>query len=485
MPGEGSTSGLPVSSGQADAPRPAIEPEFRWQALFQRSRDAVFVLNRRRRFLFVNRAWEQLTGLTAAEARGLACRRRALLPQDPLDLVIRTLCCPPPEVLKGRPGRDRRLIPRLPDDGLPSRSHEAARCWDIDFLPLRDDGGTLCILGRIEPVSIPSESPAQGAASTSRLHLPDKLVSLRETVKQRFGLDRLIARLPALRRVQEQARLASRTTAPVFLVGEPGTGKSWLARAIHYLSDQGEGSFAALDCARLPPAALESALFGGRGLDRLLSRGTRYLHDVQRLPRDLQLRLAESLQVAYETPGPRTVASCPTDPEEEVRQQRLLETLHCLLTPLVIRLPPLRERMADLPDLVQVFLERVRTDQDKPWSVAPETWELLRSYSWPGNLRELYAVLRSAASRVTGDHLQPAHLPANLRLSVRMDQTAAAEPSRPLVLDQLLQQAERRLILLALRRAGGNRSRAAELLSIWRPRLLRRMEALGIQEGDW
>jgi DNA-binding NtrC family response regulator len=354
-------------------------------------------------------------------------------------------------------------------------------------MPLRDGQGTLCILGRIEPVSIPgpAESSPAAASAGPGLALPEKLIALRETVKQRFGLDRLGGRSSVLRLVREQARLAGRTNVPVLLVGEPGTGKAWLARAIHYQSDRGESGFAALDCGRLPAAAMESALFGDRRLVRTPDNETCYLGNVHRLPRDLQARLVELLQADGETSGPRILAGCTVDPEEEVRQQRLLETLYRALTPLVIRLPPLRERMDDLPELIDIFLERIRTDNSQRVATTPETWELLRAYSWPGNLRELYTVLQSAVSRATEGSLEPGHLPAGLRLSIKMDQTAAAEPVKPLALDQLLEQAERRLILLALRRAQGNRSRAAELLSIWRPRLLRRMEALGIREGEW
>jgi transcriptional regulator with PAS, ATPase and Fis domain len=474
---EGSTPELPPPSGQAEPPASAnaAEPEFRWQALFQRSRDALFVLNRQRRFLFVNRAWEELSGVTAAEARGLACRRRALLPEDPQDLIIRTFCCPPPEVLDGSPGRQRRLLPR---------GSSLERWWIIDFLPLRDEQGTLCILGRIEPAPALASgtSPAPAGDVGQSFGLPDKLVTLRETLRQRFSLDRLIARSPAMLRVREQARLASRTSAPVLLVGERGTGKQWLARTIHYLGGT-EGGFAAVDCARLPPASLEAALFGPRRIDHQLGRGTRYLHEVHRLPRDLQLRLVESLQATDDGAGLRTVAGCTGDPEEEVRQQRFLEALHCALTPLVIRLPALRERLTDLPELVEFFLQGLPAEE--PVALAAETWDVLRAYAWPANLSELYEVLQSAASRATGHRLEPADLPSGLRVSVRLEQTAGPESSRPLSLDHLLEQAERRLILLALRRAQGNRSRAAQLLSIWRPRLLRRIEALGIRDGEW
>jgi len=170
-------------SGAAGSPDPPPSPpstlssdspaahEFRWQALFQRTREPVFVLNRRRRFLFVNRAWEILTGLSAAEARGLACVRRPPIPQDPWDVVIRAVCCPPQEVLKGRPGRSRRLVPG-----------KVARWWDVEFFPLHADEGLLCIVGKVSVV--PGGDPAGSAP------LPERIVAYREGRKQHYTFAR-------------------------------------------------------------------------------------------------------------------------------------------------------------------------------------------------------------------------------------------------------------------------------------------------------
>src|SRR5690242_19641523 len=104
--------------------------DFRWQSLFQRAGEPFFLLNRRRRILFVNRAWEKLTGLAATEARGLQCLRRSSLPHDPWDVVIRAICSPPPDVLQGRPGRARRLVPR---------TGSTPRWWDLEFFPLHNE----------------------------------------------------------------------------------------------------------------------------------------------------------------------------------------------------------------------------------------------------------------------------------------------------------------------------------------------------------
>jgi hypothetical protein len=459
----------------AEAFQPDQEPElqqsnsgkeFRWQALFRRAREPFFLLNRRRRILFVNRAWEELTGLSAAQARGLPCVRRPSLPQDPWDVVIRAACCPPPEVLEGKPGRARRLVPGV---------HSTPRWWDLEFFPLREQEGLLCILGKITPVV--------GDQGVTRPPLPEKLVALRERRAQRYGLDQLGSSLPAFQRVCEQVRLAGQTRVPVVITGEPGTGKHWIARTIHHQGSMPEGTFAALDCARLPPALLSAVMFRENRLGAPRSQATTYLREPAHLPRDLQVQLCASIRDSKEGSGARILAGCTGDLWEEVRSGKLVEELCCALSTLVISLPPLRERQVDIPLLVERLLERIFSGRDRP---APrptsETWDVLRAYNWPGNLRELYTVLRSACQRTT-DRIEPSHLPAKLRLAVRLEQTAQPMPDRPLRLDQVLEEAERRLIVAALRKAHGNRSRAAELLSIWRPRLLRRMEALGIK--DW
>jgi DNA-binding NtrC family response regulator len=216
--------------------------------------------------------------------------------------------------------------------------------------------------------------------------------------------------------------------------------------------------------------------------------GTLYLHEPQFLPRDLQARLCTFFAEPDNPAGMRIIAGCSIEPLAEIKSGRLLEDLYFTLSALVINLPPLRELQADLPAFVEEFLKRAQASgpagSDGPLvtALSPEAWEIVRSYFWPGNLRELYSVLQTACRRTSTSEIDAGQLPAPLRLSARMAQTPGPEAEKPLNLDQVLEQAERRLIVLALRKAQGNRSRAAELLSIWRPRLLRRMEALGISE---
>jgi DNA-binding NtrC family response regulator len=280
-----------------------------------------------------------------------------------------------------------------------------------------------------------------------------------------------------MRRLVEQARLTSQTPLPAVLVGERGTGKEWLARCIHQQSNRRERTFAAIDCAHLPSWALLEVLRGNWEQARR-PLGTLYLQEPACLPRDMQEHLARLLVAWKEEAEPKVavLAGFTTDPQEEVRAGRLLPQCWCLLSPLVLNLPPLRERLDDLPWLIDRFLERARTASGKEVrELTSEAVQFLRSYSWPGNLAELYEVLRAGCFRSKGERLTVEDLPFHMR-------SAPVSAARPLPLDSLLQDVERRLIVLALKQARANKTKAAELLGIWRPRLIRRMQALGISE---
>ena len=426
--------------------------DFRWQSLFQHSGDALFVLNRRRRLLFVNHAWEALAGLPLAEVRGLACRRaRPATPSDSLAEILAHALCPPPEVLDGQSARARRLLP----------ARAGARWWDVEFFPLFQADALLAVLGRILPVPIiETAAPAPP--------LPEKLVALRERVARRCADALNESDGPTSRRLAAGVRLGSAVTAPVLLVGEDGTGKRWLARLIHFRSAARERSFAVLDAARLPAAAIAGVLFGGRV-------ATVYIKEPGRLPHDFQAKLADLLSADdEERPMPRIMAGCCGDPMTEVRSGRLLEELHAYLAALTIPVPPLRERLDELPHLIDRMLRRANEDDGRTVrGPAPDALVMKQSYTWPGNLRELFSVLVSARVPAKEDRLTVADLPAPLRLASRLGQTPSSAPEKPLPLEALLEETERRLIRLALGRASGNRGRAAEILGVWRPRLVR------------
>jgi DNA-binding NtrC family response regulator len=301
-------------------------------------------------------------------------------------------------------------------------------------------------------------------------------MALRDRQAARYRLDDLGTGSAALMRLHEQARLAAQTRLPITLLGEPGVGKQWLARAIHCRSEERQRYFACLDAARLPATLLGDVLFGPRSTQ--LALGTVYLREPGRLPREWQSRIADSVNLRDRTDGPRLIVGFSHDPRAEIQAGRLLEEFYCAVSPVTLQIPPLRERLAELPRFIETFLQRAGEMQPHAVkSVGSEALNALRGHAWPGNLRELLDVVRGACRRTSGERIELADLPFHVKQG-----TLPGE--RRLPLDTLLEQVERRLIALALKLTQGNQTRAAELLEIWRPRLLRRMEKFGFKTEE-
>jgi transcriptional regulator with PAS, ATPase and Fis domain len=430
---------------------PQDAADFRWTAFFQRSTEPLFVLNRNRQILFANRAWESVTGLSARDVHRRVCKRQRDAEPGSMEAILHALR-PPREALAGKQTCERRLILQPP---------AAPVWWDITFLPLAGPHGILGLVGKI--LAAPS------GRAPSLQPLPERILALRQRRAAGWGLQGLPMQAPAMRRIFEQVRLASRTAMPVLLVGESGTGKQWLARTIHQESRMRDNAFVALDCGRLSAQALAWALFGPPGWARS-GGATLYLQSPSKLPRELQTRLCEHFAGDEESASqPRLLAGATP---AESQSNLWVEEFHCLLSPILIQVPPLRERLTDLPYFVEKLLARAVSGRDKPVSgLSDESWELLRAYAWPGNLHELYNVLAAACRRAKGQVVEAGDLPWFLR-------TPAPLLQRSIHLDDILAEVERRLIRWALAASKGNKSRAAELLGILRPRLLRRVGSL-------
>lgn len=461
--------GFPPENPRADGPSsddPAHQKVKRqgWWSFLQNCRDPLVLLNRQRRILMVNSAWENLTGRSQAEVRGWVCKRRGAAKEADVEETLRNALAPPPEVLDGNPGQARRFV-QQPAAGR--------QCWDLHFFPLAGPEGLLGVLTRITVV--PSATLPQ------RRPLPEAIMALRQQRALSFTREHLPSGHPLLECVRPQALLASRTTVPVALVGEAGTGKSWLARTIHQQSARREEFFASLDCGRLPLPVLIDVLFG-QAWPRRLPLGGVYLRDPAALPREVQEELAQRLStdseetVAGDGP-PRILAGFQSDPLLLVHSGTLLPSLFSRLCTLTISLPPLREYLPDWADLADRLLARASAAADKQQpKLSGEAGEILRSYLWPGNVQELLNVFRQACIRCKDNRLEAADLPYHLR-------TVPLSAERALPLDSLLEKVERRLLALALRLARNNKARAAEILGIWRPRLQRRIETLGLTES--
>jgi DNA-binding NtrC family response regulator len=286
-----------------------------------------------------------------------------------------------------------------------------------------------------------------------------------------YSLAQFESEVPACAHVLSQIRLATQHRDPVLIFGETGTGKRTAARVIHQSSSQAERSMLRISAAALPESAL-------RDLVDLTSDhrfGTISLEDPASLPRDLQQQLHQQLSAGNSHSRWITLNQRPL--EVEVAAGRMISDLCYSLGVQSIRLLPLRERIDDLARLALSLVRRWPEMSQLVPQFSDAAMVLLRAHSWPGNLRELEEVLKAALTASEGKVVQVEHLPVKLRRSSEELPVSKPQSWR---LDQLLESVERRMIQLALTKSKGNKTVAAELLGIWRPRFLRRMDALGI-----
>lgn len=417
-------------------PEPADRPRFAWRTFFHKATVPVFVVGPTRRLRYANPAWEKLTGKSLATIRGMrvSARRSA----SPLGQVLAA----PPEVWAGQ-RHERHVPPRRPGDGR-----------------------MLGVIGLIAPVG----EKVRGGPKVA-----PALADLRQQAAAAYPFELLVGPSPASERLLNQARLAARVMAPVWVVGEPGSGKETLARVIHHNGPTREKAFLGLDCTALSPALVESLLFGKGSLANSGRLGTVYLKDPAALPSNLQDRLAV-LFTADRADLPRLVCGSVRPAVEDVRAGRLIPPFHTALAVLELRVPPLRERLDDLPSLIDRLADRLA---DRP-AVAEDVWPVLRTYHWPANLRELADILGQAARRAAGGPVARDHLPRLLREKHLIASEPHPAVGKPWTLDGVLEAVEKRLIELALRKSGNSQTEAAELLGVFRARLWRRMEALAI-----
>jgi DNA-binding NtrC family response regulator len=348
------------------------------------------------------------------------------------------------------------------------------------------------------------------AMDARALHL--EVEDLRRRVN-RDDASQLVAEMgpsAAIQEVVEQVALVAASTLSVLIVGETGSGKELVARAIHRQSERRKKAFVALDCGAIPEPLLESELFGHErgaftGADRrreghfqLAAGGTCFLDEIGNLPTSLQaklLRVLESREVrpiggARATPiDVRFIAATHDDLQARARDGGFRADLYFRLAQYTIAVPPLRARREDIPYLAQRFLDEASVELRRPvLQLAPAALDQLQRGDWPGNVRELRNVIRQAVLRSNGMVISPSDLHALLSTSpspstvpVRAGQT----PSLREVSAAASRSAERQAICDVLRATNGNKSRAARALQTDYKTLHVKMRQLGIRARDF
>lgn len=306
-------------------------------------------------------------------------------------------------------------------------------------------------------------------------------------------------RSAAMRALLMLARRAAPGETTVLLTGESGVGKEHLARDIHAHSERARGPFVPVNCGALPDALLESELFGHvrgsftgavtdkKGLFEAAHGGTLFLDEIGEMRLDVQVKLLRVLQdhelrrvgdVRMRPIDVRVIAATNRDLQADVAAKRFRDDLYYRLAVVTFRIPPLRERDEDLHDLIDLFVRRLAERERRPGlHLTPRARAALMSHHWPGNIRELDNALEAACALTERTTIDVPDLPAHLRTPVLAPAGASDGPA-------LLWQVERAHIFAILRRARGNRTRAAAQLGISAKTLYRKLRRYGWLEHD-
>jgi DNA-binding NtrC family response regulator len=325
-------------------------------------------------------------------------------------------------------------------------------------------------------------------------------VSLRQQLDSKFGMENLIGESPAMREVLDTVRQVAPSTATILLLGETGTGKELIAKVIHQSSPRARQPLVTVHCAGLAPTLLESELFGHEkgaftdAHERRIGRfeqaqgGTLFLDEIGEIDAMVQIKLLRFLgERTFERVGSgktltadvRVISATNKNLQEQVKAGRFREDLYYRLRVIEVKLPSLRERAEDVPLLAQSFLkEFAQLNQKQITGFTSDAMDLFLRYPWPGNVRELRTAMERAVVLCRGEKIGARDLPPEIR-NVPTDAPALKSRANNTL---NVEEAEKDLIIRALKDSNGNRTLAANKLGMHRRTLHRKLIAYKLED---
>ncbi len=322
--------------------------------------------------------------------------------------------------------------------------------------------------------------------------------------EQEDPLERIVGASKAIQEVRSLVQRVAPTETTVLIQGESGTGKELVARAIHRLGSRADGPLITLNCAAIPSELIESELFGHRkgaftgavqdskGVFRSAHMGTLFLDEIEAMEPAMQVKLLRAIQSGEIKPvglnvthtvDVRLIAATNQNLYEKVSEGTFREDLFYRVNVFPITIPPLRDRIEDIPALVKHFLEKMSLQTGKGvWGIDPAALDLLMRYPWPGNVRELENEIERAQV-LTGDGRNISVRRLSPKITRHLEKVAAQSPSaKPRTLKEAVEDLERTVIQEALKRHDGNRTLVAKRLGLSRQGLLNKLYKYGFAE---
>jgi len=415
----------------------------------------------------------------------------------PIDLVVADVKMP------GLNGLElvrqvRELDPDLPcivvtGYGTPEGSLEALQAGAFWYLEKPFEQGNLELVRKL----------VDQAVEHGRLKVENRM--LHRELRGRYGFDRIVGQSDALRRVLDLAARVADSDSTVLVTGESGTGKELVARALHYNSPRADRLLVTVNCGAIPEELLESELFGhvkGAFTNAVSDRegrfarahgGTIFLDEIGDMSPNLQVKLLRVLQDrTFEPVGSsksrtvdvRVIAATNQDLPRAIRERRFREDLYYRLNVIPIEVPPLRERLEDVPLLARYFLEKANASKDKKITgLSDEVMDRLLAHAWPGNVRELENLVERLVTLRGEGEIGVEDLPPALRDPEPPAPPVPDLPGAGLCFRDVVDRFESDLILQALERTQWNKNRAAHLLGLNRTTLLEKIKKKGLDEA--
>ncbi len=341
----------------------------------------------------------------------------------------------------------------------------------------------------------------------SQKRLAEENLLLRKTLRFRRGFEGMVGKSRAMERVMDLVEKVADSDVSVVIEGETGTGKELVARSLHRNSSRHDRPFLPINCGALPENLLESELFGHErgaftgahtrkpGLLETAQEGTVFLDEISALSPNLQVKLLRVLQdrQVRRVGGQeliditiRVISATNENLEQMVADGRFRDDLYYRLNVITIPLPPLRERVEDIPLLTEHVLKNLNSEHEKHiQGISKETMDLLQGYAWPGNVRELQNVIERAFFLTDAEEITPLDLPAHLTRQETLALSVDTQLPFPQAKRAYLEPFEQEYLAKLLLGCGGNVSRAAERAQVHRSSFQRLLKKHGIRPRDY
>jgi transcriptional regulator with PAS, ATPase and Fis domain len=375
----------------------------------------------------------------------------------------------------------------------------------VDRIPIIDEGKVMGGVGIILLDDLTNRELRNSIIATINPAISESSL---ETFRPKYTFDDILCQSPLGKKCKAQAKSYAVTDLPVLITGESGVGKELFAHSIHDFSNRANKPFVSVNCAAIPESLIESELFGYEGGSftganktgkpgkfEMANGGTIFLDEIGDLPLNMQAKLLRALQESQiEKIGSnkiistnvRVIAATNCDLEEKVAKKEFRADLYYRLNVLYLRVPPLRERIGDIPLLINHFITLFYQRCGIIKTFPKEIVEILLQYDWPGNIRELRNIVERLAVICSGDEITKDALPSYILEATYKSTAKLYTSSLPTKssLNNILEEVETQIIIDTLKSCGYNKSQAADILGIPRMTLYRKLKKMDLEDKD-